>query len=382
MPHTRRLLQAHVFALICAALFSVSLHAATLSVHKVSAPPALHPLPMSVIGRTYTTPSATPNNFGGRNYIYQWPGTCFRAAFQGPSVFFRIVKGEEILHITIDSQSTAPLVKPTSGVYEIDSLSPGAHTIAIFVATESQAAPDTFGGFAIPSREKVLTPVPRHQQVEFIGDSFTVGYGDLSTTSTCDDAKVWADTDDTLAFGPLTARHYHADYQVNAISGRGVVRNYNGGKADTLPQAYPYVLFDKKQKYTDPAWNPQVIVVSLGTNDFSTALNPGEPWKTREQLHADYEATYAKFLQQLRAKNPSAYILVWATDVAKGEVEAESQKVVQQLQKQGHRNIAYLPVNGLGFTGCNGHPSLADHRTISEDLIHLIDADKPALKQR
>lgn len=154
-----------------------------------------------------------------------------------------------------------------------------------------------------------------------------------------------------------------------------MVRNYNGFKADTLPQAYPYVLFDKKQKYKNPAWKPQVLVIALGTNDFSTPLNPGERWKTRAELHTDYEATYLQFLEGLRAKNPKAYIIVWAADVAKGEVEAEAQKVVQQLKKRGDGHITFLPINGLSFGACNSHPTLADEKVISDKLVHLIDAD-------
>jgi lysophospholipase L1-like esterase len=275
----------------------------------------------------------------------------------------------------VDGQSAAPLVKPGEGAYEIEGLSKGPHAVSVLVATESQAAPNTFGGFAIPAGEKARTPEPRHRQIEFIGDSHTVGYGNISATRTCTEDKVWDDTDDTQAFGPITAAHYDADYQVNAISGRGVVRNYNGFKGDTLPQAYPYVLFDKKQKYDDAAWKPQVLVIALGTNDFSTPLNPGEPWKTRDELHADYESTYVKFLQELREKNPKASIIVWATDVANGEIEAEAGKVVQQIKQQGDQHISFLPIDGLSFGACNFHPSLADEKVISDKLVQLIDAD-------
>jgi hypothetical protein len=40
-----------------------------------------------------------------------------------------------------------------------------------------------------------------------------------------------ATTDNSQAFGPKVAKHYAADYQVNAISGRGIVRNFNGSPA-------------------------------------------------------------------------------------------------------------------------------------------------------
>ena len=212
--------------------------------------------------------------------------------------------------------------------------------------------------------------------MEFIGDSHTVGYGDISATRTCSEDEVWARTDDTQAFGAMTAEHYDADYQINAISGRGVVRNYGGFQADTLPQAYPYVLFDKQQKYSDPSWKPEVLVIALGTNDFSTPLHAGEPWKTRDELHADYEATYLKFLDELRAANPGALIIVWATDMAEGEIEVEAQKVVDAMKKRGDRHIIFLPVNGLGFGACNFHPGLVDEKAIADKLEHLIDANQ------
>lgn len=331
---------------------------------------------MSVSGRMLTTP-ASAANFGGLDYTCQWPGSYFRAAFQGTRVYFRIVAGDQILHVIADGRAIASLKKPTPGVYELQGLSPGMHQISILVATESQAAPNTFGGFAIPSSEKALNPPPRRRQIEFIGDSHTVGYGNLSTSHACTRDQVWADTDDTKAFGALTAARYDADYQINAISGRGVVRNYDGFQADTLPQAYPYILFDKKQQYSDPAWTPQVIVIALGTNDFSTPLRAGERWKSRDELHADYEATYLRFLEDLRARHPHALLIVWATDMAQGEIESEAQKVVQQMKRRGDQFIAFIPVDGLTFGACDWHPSLADDQTIAGKLIHVIDAERP-----
>jgi lysophospholipase L1-like esterase len=375
---TPRLLQRLCSAMACAALLGNAALAA-VTVHKVATPPALRPLQMSIGGRMLITSSAN-TAFGARAYTYQWPGSYFRAEFAGTSVFFRIVAGDEILHVQADGRRVATLTKPEPGVYEIDGLSQGNHRIGVYVATESQAGPDAFGGFAIPQDERALTPPQRHREIEFIGDSMTVGYGDLSATRTCTRDKVWSDTDDTSAFGPMIARHYAADYQVNAISGRGIVRNYDGTQADTLPEAYPWILFDRKQQYRDPAWKPQVLVIALGTNDFSTPLHAGERWKTRDDLHADFEATYLRFLEELRAGNPHAGIVVWATEMANGEIEAEAQKVVDQMRKNGDPHIVFVPINGLSFTACDSHPSLADEKTIAEKLEHAIDADAQVWK--
>jgi lysophospholipase L1-like esterase len=311
-------------------------------------------------------------------YTYQWPGVYFEAAFQGPKVYFEVGAGAAILRVLVDDQPVTTLRSPAPAFYEIANLAQQKHTVRVEVLTESQAAPNVFGGFFHSKGTRPLPLVPRARQVEFIGDSHTVGYGNTSTTRNCSEDDVWKTTDNSQTFGPKVARHYDADYQVNAISGRGIVRNYDGSAGDHLPQAYPYVLLDHSARYEDRAWQPQVIIIALGTNDFSTALKPTEQWKSRDELHADYEATYLRFLAALRARNPEALIVIWATDMAEGEIETEAGKVVQQFQAGGDKRITFVPIDGLAMTGCNWHPSIADDDTIANTLMRVIDANPDA----
>jgi lysophospholipase L1-like esterase len=134
------------------------------------------------------------------------------------------------------------------------------------------------------------------------------------------------------------------------------------------------VLLDHAARYGQGGWHPQVLVIALGTNDFSTALTPTEKWKSRDELRADYESTYLEFLKSLRARNPQAFILVWATDMAEGEIESEAGKVVAQLRSEGDQHIEFVPIHGLAMTGCDWHPSLADDEAIAGTLIRTIDA--------
>jgi lysophospholipase L1-like esterase len=306
---------------------------------------------------------------------YQWPGVYFEAAFRGPKVFFKVGAGDVILRVLVDGTPVATLVKPAAGTYEIANLAKKAHTVRIESVTESLAAPNVFGGLLYSKGTQPLPMPPRARQIEFIGDSHTVGYGNTSTTRDCSDDDVWKTTDSTQAFGPKMARHYGADYQVNAISGRGVVRNYDGGAGDALPEAYPYVLLDHSARYEGRSWRPQVIVIALGTNDFTTALHPAEKWKSRDELHADFAATYLRFLQELRARNPGALMVVWATDMAEGEIESEVGKVVESFRSAGDKRITFVPIDGLGITGCHWHPSIADDDAIANALMRVIDGN-------
>jgi lysophospholipase L1-like esterase len=324
-----------------------------------TAPARLQDIPAEVHGRIAS----------GR---YQWPGLYFETRFKGSGVYFRTGPGDVILRAQVDGTLVGTLVKPAPGLYLIEGLTPGTHTVRIDAITEAQAGANEFGGFALASGKPVKAE-PRQWQIEFIGDSHTVGYGNTSTTRDCTGDEVWATTDNTQSFGAKVANHYGADYQVNAISGRGIVRNYNGGGGDPLPVAYPFTLFDHSASYEDASWNPRVIVIALGTNDFSTPLHAGEKWTTREELHGDYESTYTKFIEELRARNPDAFIIVWATDMAEHEIEREASKVVAAIQAKGDKRIDFIPVDSLAMTGCHWHPSLADHETIANKLIRFID---------
>jgi len=325
-------------------------------------------LPTAVHGRAVRRPGAI---------VRQWPGSYFQTGFVGPSAVFKLGQGDVILNVFVDGKLVQTLVKPAAGAYQVNGLVQGRHKLRIEVANESQGGPTTFGGFYRGPAVTGLSTASLARQIEFIGDSYTVGYGNTSPKRDCTEDEVWRTTDTSQSFGPALANRYRADYQINAISGRGIVRNYGGFEADTLPEAYPFALFDHGATYRDPAWRPELIVISLGTNDFSTPLKLDEQWRSRGELQADYESTYVRFVQQLRAQNPRASFILWATDTAEGEVADETEQVVEKLRAMGETRVSFLLVPKLAFSGCNYHPSLADDRIIADRLAEVIDAQDP-----
>lgn len=325
-----------------------------------------------------------PLHIGGRGIVEgdglrrQWPGSYIEAGFADDGADLRLGPGDVRLHILVDGKPVATLVKPKPGLYRLTGLGKGAHRLRVEVASESQAGPTSLGGvFArhpLPVRS-------RARRIEFIGDSDTVGYGNTADGQACTPDQVWDTTDTSQGIAGQVSRRYDADYRVNAISGRGVVRNYNGFAADPLPVAYRYTLFDHDHGANDRGWQPQLYVVALGTNDFSTPLHPGEAWADRAALRRDYETRYAAFLRDLHRANPRAHLFVWATDKAEGEVAAEAGKVVERLRGEGIANIGFATLDGLSFNGCNSHPTVADDRRIADAVAGYVDAH-PSLWRR
>jgi len=140
-----------------------------------------------------------------------------------------------------------------------------------------------------------------------------------------------------------------------------------------LPDVYPYVLYDRKRVYSDPNWLPQLIVIGLGTNDFSTALAPTEKWKKRAELRRDFENGYVRFVKYLRARNPGAFFLLWTADTGNSETTSEVANVADHLRRSGEERLGFVAIRGLALSGCNYHPSVDDDKVIAKTLGNFID---------
>jgi len=199
----------------------------------------------------------------------------------------------------------------------------------------------------------------------------------MSDTHDCTTDQVNRTTNADLSFGALTARRFGADYQINAFSGRGMVRNYNGIAPGTSYRTY----YDRALLAVDgdvwrrpPTWHPQVVVIGLGINDFSTPVNPGEPW-TPESLVAAYHDAYQAFIDKIRARYGSrTYVVVSATYMYNTTALADlTQRIVQERNSAGDSRVRYWYYDGLDSLGCHYHPSLRDHRLIADQLTTFLD---------
>ena len=312
---------------------------------------------------------------------YSWPGIYFEGRFRGTGVGIVLDDPDNDHDVQIDGKTVTTLVTPAPGTHWVRGLSKGRHSVRLVKRSESPWTTSEFGGLvAVPGGAILPRPAPRHRQIEFIGNSYTAGYGNTSTTRECTGEEVNRTTNADLGFAALTARKLGADYQINAFSGRGMVRNYGGGEAGTSYRTY----YDRALLSVDGdvwkkpvTWRPQLVVVGLGINDFSTPLNPGEQWTLPEALVDDFRASYHGFLDTLRARyGPRTVIVVSATHVYGTTLLAETtEQIVRERNAQGDHRVRYWYYSdeGMEYTGCHWHPSLADHELISSRLDDFID---------
>ncbi|MEU0744189.1 SGNH/GDSL hydrolase family protein [Streptomyces sp. NPDC006134] len=304
---------------------------------------------------------------------YTWPGIAFEGRFRGTGVGIVLDDSANDYDVQIDGTTVSTLVTPGRTTSWVKGLADTEHTVRLVKRTESPWAAGRFGGFVAARGGKILAaPAARSRQIEFIGDSFTAGYGNVSGTRDCSaNGGVDRNSNADLAFGALTARKLDADYQQNAFSGRGMVRNYNGGDPGTdyrtyYDRALLNVVGDVWQK--PRGWRPQVVVIGLGINDFSTPLHPGEPWATQSELIAAYTSAYHGFLDKLRARYGSRTFLVVSATLVSGTAFADTARgIVRDRNARGDDRVGYWYYDdpGLDRLGCDWHPSLRDHRIIS-----------------
>lgn len=305
-------------------------------------------LPVHVDGRTIAE---------GQALVFGWPGGYVEGRFRGTGVTLAYETSGDKIRVLVDGKFRTLTESGRSEVRIVD-LEPGEHSVRLEKLTESQSGGTRFLGFFTSG-----TPLPARAhrvQIEFIGDSHSVGYGNTSATRDCTEAQIHDTTDTSQAFGPVLARRLGADYRVIAYSGFGMVRNYAGHRpGENLPSLYPRAMPGLPEPARpDPGWRPRMIVINLGTNDFSTPVRAGEAWADDAALHAGYRARYLDFIKELARSQPQAKLVLMGAENFYPDVVAVAETTGATPVK--------VPV--LEMTGCNWHPSIKDHRTMADLL--------------
>ncbi|QNP71291.1 SGNH/GDSL hydrolase family protein [Streptomyces roseirectus] len=311
---------------------------------------------------------------------FTWPGVYFEARFRGSGVGVVLDDAVNDYDVQIDGVTARTVVTPGRATVWVDGLADAVHRVRLVKRTESPWAVGKFGGFvAAPGGALLPGPRPRHRQIEFIGDSFTAGYGNVSGVRDCSGiGGVDRNTNADLSFAALTARALGADHQNNAFSGRGMVRNYAGTSPGTDYRTYydrALLNVDGDVWHRPPTWRPQLIVVGLGINDFSTPLHPGEAWATEAELLAAYETAYHGFLDRLRARyGPRPHIVVSSTRVSTVPYRETVERITRTRSTQGDHRVHhwYYGDAALDLLACDWHPSLQDHRLLSGLLLDRV----------
>ncbi len=244
------------------------------------------------------------------------------------------------------------------------SSNPTRHHIRLVKRFEGRHV-SAFQGFLIDRDAHIDTLPPRpERRIEFIGGSYTSGFGNMASGIDCESIRDSSDA--YYAFGPVISRALGAEYHLVAVSGKGVVREW-GWPFVTCSRPfgvyYDQALHNDQRAWRFESWIPHAVVISLGRNDFSTRPHP-----TREL----FVRSYAALVRTVRARYPEAAVICLAS--TRQPVCASIKEAAASLRDAGDRRVYFVNYGHIPFNerGCGWHPNKRGHQRIVDSLTPIL----------
>ena len=289
-----------------------------------------------------------------------WSGVGFVVRFDGTGATARLDDASQFLTVVVDGtvQPTLPTTGGEQDYVLATGLPDGEHVIEVYRRTEGFFGTTTVVDVMLEG--ELLPPPPVTRRMEIVGDSITCGYGDEGMEG----CSFSADTENHyMTYGAIAARDVGAELHTIAWSGKGIIFNYGDDVVEPMPELYDRTIANEEATW-DYSWQPDVVAINLGTNDFST---DGDP--TQQQ----FVDAYVAFVTHIREVNPDAFILLLSPSLSGDEatmVDGYLQDVVDQRMGAGDTAIGWANINveWIG-SGCDGHPTVATHMGMGARLV-------------
>ena len=219
-------------------------------------------------------------------------------------------------------------------------------------------------------------------RIEFIGDSITCGEGCGGAVDQMDWNSACFSAIDSYPF--YIAQALDAEYNVIAQSGWGVVFSYEGKKEEAIPSCYGQICgltggdrarrMGAKQPWDFTSWQPDIIIINLGTNDAQAIEDAG--FNARQtRMRKDFAAGIVSFLKELRAMNPNAQI-IWAYGMLGDQMADEIRDSMNlYYQETGDDKVMFFLLEDTPTEdfGSREHPGPQAHRRAAEDICDLLE---------
>jgi hypothetical protein len=264
--------------------------------------------------------------------------------------------------IRINGNSNLPI--------KIGPLSNGQHTIWIYKATEAATGPIFIE--KVVARKIKAVKVPDLPLIEFIGNSITCGAAADPSEIPCGTGEYHDQHNAYYAYGPRVARAIHANFILSSVSGIGIYRNWNS-PGPIMPEVYERTDFleNGKRNWDFKTYNPRIVSIALGTNDFSDGdgKTPRLPFDSTQFVN-----NYIGFIQLVKSKYPNARIALLSSPMLNGVKRQLLQNCLVAVKGSVDRKyssdkpIALFFFKPMQARGCGGHPNLEDHQILAKEL--------------
>lgn len=298
---------------------------------------------------------------------FDWSATTLRIRFSGSNLYLKCSDTKrDYLNLWADKGQSRKQDKTLC--IEKDTLiclfkgRKGVHEVTLQKRTEGEQGCISIEELSTDGKF-LKASAPKSRIIEFIGDSYTCGYG---TEAPNRDTPFYAkDENPALTYADILGRYFDAEAIHISHSGRGVLRNYDDfNQRENMTKKYPQAFDELKEDKWSPSYTPDIVVVYLGTNDVSTGKQP--------TLYAFCEQ-YKVLLNQIREFHGDVPILCVASK-ADEQMEYYVKEAVKRskldnvysiaVQDQAHNNDTDL--------GASWHPNYSGHRKVASIMAPYI----------
>lgn len=311
----------------------------------------------------------------GSSVSFDWTGVYVRIRFEGSSLSVKLSdSGKNYYNVWIDAgMDQAPdQVISTFGQDSTITLFSAAkrkpkrvHQVILQKRTEGWIGRTSIQEF-ITDGVFLQADAPSERVIEFVGDSYTCGYG----TEASNKERFSPETENqNLTYACATARYFGAEQMVVAHSGMGIARNYDKKVTEDNMTTRYLKTFDSEEA---PDWKPDqacvkpdITVIYLGTNDFSTRLQPAQRVFVKNYI------TLLKEIKDFYGEDHPVLCVAPKHDI-----------LIFEYIKNAVDNCGLPGVHILGLSpsihndeedmGADGHPNYSGHKKIAYTVIPCI----------
>lgn len=243
-------------------------------------------------------------------------------------------------------------------------------------------------GEFVPIEDKIL-------RIEFIGDSITCGEGAIGSKLELDWNPMWCSAQNN--YSTMTSDALKADFRIIAQSGWGVLNGWDNNPNSALPKHYDKICgvvngdrnveLGAWEANDFSEWQPDFIVINLGTNDGESFNTPAwvEAGKIcKQRMNEDgsfnqedlgcFENAVIAFLKKLRSYNPKAHLL-WAYGMMGNSMLPSIEKAIDQYKAQStDQKVSILPLPTMEQQdiGAKRHPGVKVHEKATKILVEAL----------
>lgn len=353
----------------------------------------------------------------GRTGEKQYPLPLF---FNGSGIEVNVTGSELWIDVDVDCDMHEPWICTflNGAIMSRQMLLPGSHSICLF----RQMSPDAVKNVKFIREIQAMSeddschilvkgfqsdgsffPVPdKPFKLEFIGDSITSGEGTYGAMEDTDWLSMYMGVSRNYAL--MVSDALNADCHLFSQGGWGVLSGWDNDPNHNIPSYYEKLCglaggkfneaLGAQKPYDFEKWQPDAIIINLGTNDASAFRQPQwqEPSTGRtfqQRLNPDgtyneddlmrFKQAVIDFLAMIRKNNRHSHI-VWVYGMLGYDLTLAITDAINTYRKQsGDNHVAFLqlPNTTEETVGSHLHPGAASHERAAKVLIEYL---KPVLE--